>query len=146
MNQDIEKLIQLRAELIDLINQFDKSKRLIKLFDQWSLKDVLAHLAGWDKVTFESVDNLSKGKMSIWGGSVQKINDNNTLVRKDWLWDQVYQEFVDNSQQMIETYSRLPSNMWDSPLYPGKKFSPKKFLKIDINHYQEHLEEIKSKL
>ena len=146
MTKEIEKLSQLRTELIKLIDDFPVDKRLEILFDKWSLKDVLAHLCGWDRLTADALTNLNQGKQSEWGKGVNEMNADNVAKRKERNWDEVYKEFINNSQDMINKYSSLADDLWDKPLYPNKKFSPAKFLKIDIDHYQEHIEAIKSKL
>jgi len=140
---DLKKLQQ---EIINIVDKFPTQKRKEILFDQWSLKDVLTHLCGWDELTVNAINNLKNGQLSVWGKSVDEMNRSSTGLRKDKSWDDIYNEFVDNSQKLVDIYNNLPDDLWEKPLYSDKKFSPTKFIKIDIDHYQEHLEIIKEKL
>ena len=143
MNITIDKLINIRMELLDAVNKFDSDKREVVLFDKWTLKDVLAHLCGWDQLTAAVLINLINGKQSMWGKGVNEMNQESVNLHQPKSWNEIYNEFVAGSQKMIDEYSNLLENMWNQPLYPNKKFTPAKFLKIDIDHYQEHLEAIK---
>jgi len=146
MKSQVLELKTLRQKLIDIINKYSAEKREQILFDQWSLKEVLAHLCGWDKLTAEVLINLKTGRLSIWGKSVDEMNKDSIELRKNKTYQEIYNEYIANSQDMINAYESLPDPLWDKPLYPDKKFSPTKFLKIDIDHYSEHLEVIKQKL
>lgn len=143
MKKQIAELSKLRNELVAVVNNYPQAQREMVIFDKWSLKDVLAHLAGWDEIAISAINTLIKGQTSEWGLSVDAQNKESVQLRQTKIWPEVYTEFVTKSQELIETYSKLSDDLWDQPLYCGKKFSPLKFLKTDIRHYSEHLDKVK---
>jgi len=146
MKFEIKKLFQLRQQIINIIHQFPADKRQVILFDQWSLREILAHLSGWDVFTAESVEKFKSGKLPVWGGKINIFNQKSLEQREKLTWTEIYNEFIASSQKMIDQYQSIDDKLWNQKIWPDKSYTPAKFLKIDIDHYQDHLEEIKKKI
>lgn len=139
----IEDLKSARSKLISAINNFQKDMIHDKLFDDWSLKDVVAHLSGWDQLTVKSIKLFLKNKVPDWGGEINDFNKISVEKRKSWSWTKVYNEFLTISQKNIDAYESIPLTRFDEYIWKNKKYTPRKFLKIDIHHYEkEHLPQI----
>jgi hypothetical protein len=142
-NKLILELKKVRLELISAIDKFPKEKREEILFDKWSLKDILSHLSGWDKFTIQKINEFLNGKIPRWEISIDKFNDLNVTKNKNKPWNEIYDEFVKLSLQNIKSYKIIPTTKHDSLIWKDKKYTPKKFLMIDIDHYKnEHLSKI----
>ncbi|OGL53247.1 hypothetical protein A3K55_02015 [Candidatus Shapirobacteria bacterium RBG_13_44_7] len=142
----VDNLKSLRKELIDTIDAFPVAKREEILFDKWSLKDIIAHLSGWNIFTTESIQKFKSGNLSLWGGKVCDFNQKSINHRQHFNWQQTYDEFINSSREMIQEYESLSPDLSNQKIWPDKNYTSAKFLKIDINHYQEHLEKIKEQL
>lgn len=145
MNQDLNDYIQVRGELIKAINTFPKDKQTSIIFDKWSFQDIIAHLAGWDAHFIEEIVNLKNNQIekSVW----KSIAEQNILSVKEYSNNKVFSIYRKISQDLIKELNDLPENLWDKPLFLGKKsFTPKKFLLIWVQHLTDHLKQIKEKL
>lgn len=144
MNPQIKELQNLRQQLIDTTSRFSEKKRLSLLFDKWSLKDVLAHLSGWDALTVELIEKFKIDEPPTWIDKINIFNQNSLDQRKSLTWEEIYKEFVSVSQKNIDQYLSIDNQLWNKKIWQNKSYTPSKFLKIDIDHYQEHLDEIKN--
>ncbi len=134
-------------EFLILVDKFPEDRRLEVLFGEWNLKDVLAHMNHWAIHDLECIENLMEGKEPYWAPDVDEFNKEGILKRKDWKWMKVYEEFVDLKARLIDAYSSLPFGLWNKKFWPKRKFTPKKFLEIDIYHYEhDHTPEIRKVL
>lgn len=55
MNNQIKEYKKAREKFLEAVNRFPKSKRMVKLFGTWSIKDILAHIIGWERLSVEKV-------------------------------------------------------------------------------------------
>jgi len=139
----IEELKNSRLALIRAVDNFPKDKREEILFNKWSLKDVMAHVSGWDNATIDLLKKIKKGKTPEWIGSVYGFNRRSVEKRKKWSWQKVYKEFVRVGREIVGAYESVPKELWEKRVWENRGFTPKKFIKIDIRHYRnEHLPQI----
>lgn len=113
------------------------------LFDKWSLKDILAHIIGWEKLSVEKIQALQNGTEIEWISDVNKQNEASVNSYKNKNWNEVYQELVKSGEGMIKCYQSLPENLWDKQAGPDPKYTPRRFIEQETRHYQGgHLQEI----
>ncbi len=144
----IEKLIQefknLYKDVKEVIDKFPQDKREEILFDKWSLKNVVAHLNHWcvhDLICFRA---LKEGKEPYWPPGIDEYNEQGIQARKNKTWNDVYNEFNTLLPKIILEYETLPSGLWSKRFWKAHKFTPLKFLEIDVDHYKnEHLPQLK---
>lgn len=143
MQEKIEELKRARLTLLRAIDNFPKNKREEILFNKWSLKDVVAHISGWDIAIIDLLKSLKKGKTPCWIEGVHKFNKRSVEKRKRWSWPKVYKEFVKLGKEIIEGYESVPEELWEKRIWEKRSFTPRKFLEIDIKHYRDdHLPQI----
>lgn len=132
-----------REEIAATINKFPPKKRLLTLFDKWTLKDVVAHLSGWDLFTLEAIKGLNKRKVPDWDGSVQEVNRASVTKRKGWTWEKIIDEFNALGNELHKELNKVDSGDWERKIWPNKSLTVEKLLKIDIHHcLKEHLGKI----
>ena len=138
---------EVRSEVKRLIDLFPGGVREKILFDKWNLKDVIAHLSGWDIYDTMAVKALLEGREPEWGGGVDEFNRTSTEKRKDWSFEEVYAEFISVGEELIRVSLDLPEECWEKKFWQNREYTPKSMLEIDIEHYRkEHLGELKGKL
>ncbi|NIT04542.1 hypothetical protein GTO10_06650 [Candidatus Saccharibacteria bacterium] len=126
------------------MDKFPEDKRTEVLFGRWSLKDILAHMSAWDLYSIECLDALKRGKEPKWDLHVNAFNARAVKKRKDWTFKKVYKEWIEAGEKLIKAYRRLPEEIWDKKFWPNRRFTPKKFLEIDLEHYRDkHLPQLK---
>ena len=143
MKKLIEDFKKARLALIQALDSFPKEKREEVLFGEWTLKDLVAHLSGWNIAGAKAVRSLKQGKVPPWAGKISEFNKLNVRKRKNWSWEKTYQELLKASKEFIEEYENLPEELWEKRYWPKKDYTPKKILMIELKHYREtHLPQI----
>jgi uncharacterized damage-inducible protein DinB len=137
MDNQIEEFTSARTKLIHLLEKFPQEKREDVIFDQWSLKDVLIHIAGWDQCYLDGLYAIQDGSKGVWNGNVDEVNKTNVAAGKHLTYDEAYQRFLETSQKVIDESKALTINLWEKLLYEGRKYTLKKFLRTLIRHYEE---------
>lgn len=144
MKKKIKELEEICDEMVKVIHNFPKDKIEVILFDKWSLKDVIAHINGWNKQKIFELDSLLEGKDVEKISDFDAFNENSVNDRKNVSWDIVFQEFVDSCRDLVEAYDSIPAEQVDVGVWPGSTMTPRVWLQIDLDHMKlEHLPEIK---
>jgi hypothetical protein len=144
MDELLDRFQEIRTEFIDVLQQIPASKRTERLFNQWCLKDVVTHLAGWDRYFVDIADALEAGEEPAYWGSKAKFNAASVEKRKDQPWDSVFAEFVTNGEAFIQRYMQIPASMWAARFWNHKSITPVQMLEINIHHYEkDHLVKVK---
>ncbi|NTU46156.1 ClbS/DfsB family four-helix bundle protein [Candidatus Roizmanbacteria bacterium] len=140
----LNNFVTARNQFIAVIDNFPVEKRLTVLFDKWSLRDILVHIAGWDRAITENIRDLKQGNEPPFYGKIDDFNANSIEHGKNWTWEKTYIKFVQAGEKMIYEYETLSDGLWEKPFWKSKNSTPAKFLKIETKHYfHEHLPEIK---
>lgn len=144
-NQDlIESLKKGHEELVNLAAKFPHDKREEILFDQWSLKDILAHFSAWDKLDTYHTECVRDGKDFEWVYDEDTFNAEEVAKRKHLTWEGTLEEFDNAGKHMIEVFQSLPDDAWDRSCGPQEEHSPTTFLKSHVEHYWDsHIPPIK---
>jgi hypothetical protein len=142
----VQKLQQLHKDLTNIVNEFPKDKREAVLFDKWSLKDVLTHMAGWNKCLKQNLDFLEQKKDPPHFGKVDDFNAKIVKESRKYKWEDVFNDFVNSGEYLITSYKELSSRLFDNKFWPDKSSTPRKFLNIVIEHYEEHSQKVKTLL
>lgn len=147
MNCLIDELAKARKELITTIDKVSKNKIDNPFLGDWNLKDLVSHLTGWADYQVLVLDTFAKGESPPEPGKIDVFNQRSTTERKTQSWNLIYEEFKNKSQKLIDKYANLPGDKWSQLLWPDKKTTLEKFIKIEIRHYlNTHLPQIKKLL
>lgn len=143
MKNLIEDFKKARLAFIRALDNFPKDKRDKTLFGEWNLKDLVAHISGWNIAGTNAVRNLKAGEIPPQVESVSQFNKSNVKKRKKWSWEKTYKELVRVSQEFAEEYESLPTELWEKRYWPKKSFTPLKIFKIELKHFKDtHLPQI----
>jgi hypothetical protein len=147
MDELVSQFEEVRAEFLDVLRQFPARNRSRILFGKWSLKDVVAHLTGWDQYFVDILISLQAGEEPPYWGNMDKFNEASVQKRRKKPWRAVYDEFVDAGDEFIRCYTQLPTELRDARFWKGRSYTPIRILEIDIHHYAvSHLKPIKKAL
>lgn len=146
MDELLSQFIEVRDELIETLHRFPAPSRSVVLFGDWNLKDVVAHLTGWDRYFIDILDSLQAGEEPPYWGSMTKFNEASVQKRKETSWEVVLGEFVASGDEFIHRYNQLPAGYWDVRFWKGRSYTPVRILEVNIHHYGSHLPQVKRKL
>lgn len=144
--QKSDRIMSLESEIQGILQTLDNvgsERRLEKLFGEWNLKDILAHLTGWARHDIACIKSLTdKNKVPYWDDSLDRMNQTFVKKRANQPWGRVRQEFIDTSNELLETYIKLPISLWQEKVWNDRDLTPVKFVDDDIEHYKAHRKEI----
>lgn len=93
---------------LSTIEQVDPERRNEPgMVGNWSLKDVLGHLAYWDGVHADELETEFAGETIVEDSREDDvINAEQSALRADRSWDQVMDEAITNRDRLIELLKR----------------------------------------
>lgn len=139
---ELAKLENLARSYKEMFDIFPDKLVNVRLFDQWSLKDLIAHLNHWIDHDVGCLQRLKKGDEPVWEEDVDDFNRKGVGLRKKSSWQEVRSEFLKTVHLLIKHYRSLPDDLWHTKIWPDRDHTPAIFVQDDIDHWMEHLEEI----
>jgi uncharacterized protein (TIGR03083 family) len=139
----IDSLDRARQRMCAVVDHLDRA-RLV--YPPWTIKQVLAHLAGWDDATTSAL-RAHAGAEAPATPAVLGINSYNAqsvAEREALSFDQIYAEWQLAREQLKEALRALPAEKLAEPLlFPwGRTGSVAQIIDIMAEHEVEHAEEI----
>lgn len=151
--EQVKEFKDLHNAFMKLVNQVPTEQRETVLFDQWSLKDILAHIGAWNLWSVQHVGHVIKKENVYWEG-VEEFNQRVVAESKDWKFEEVIKDLNSSVTKLVDTYKRLPEKIWDTSITftnvsteENKNYTPRYFLVEDIGHYKdEHIPQLQESL
>ncbi|MGQ9573339.1 MAG: DinB family protein [Dehalococcoidia bacterium] len=130
-----------RQELLAAIDGLTPEQMAIPVFDDWSVKDILAHVASWEEYALPDFQRIARGhKPALASFREQEVDNWNALVmslRRNFPLDQVMHELEANRQALVAALDALP----DERLAQGQ--FARVWATIAAFHDREHAEDIR---
>lgn len=99
---------------------------------EWSVKDILAHVAVWDDIQVDKIKLLVNGaQLPQWEG-FQAINDREHAARSGWTLDQASTEMHAAHERVLAALRTVPD------------IDPAQIKDDTWGHYDEHAESIRT--
>lgn len=141
--QLVDRLKETRAVLVSAIAAIDPETGITP---EWTVKEVLAHIAGWDDVSTEAIRILAEGgepQVTV----PQGIDAFNQDIAEGWAgkeYQQALQDFTQSRQRFIEAIETIPEKMimMEFTLPWGPKGTIKNIVDILAEHELEHAEQL----
>jgi hypothetical protein len=142
-----DRFAQVRRDLLEKVSSFPGDKSGQAVCGQWDIKCVLAHIAGWDAYFTMIVRLLRNGKdVPYRGDNIEKWNAAMVKEREGRTWNEVRDEFVKASEELLKEYSKLEGESWSRRFWEQRDPTPAWVVKYNAENYQEHLAEIEKKM
>lgn len=121
----------------------------------WSIKDVIAHLWGWQQI---SIARMEAGMLDrepefpkwvielqgVWEENADQTNARIYEINHEKPWSEVYQNWRDGFLRFLELGNKISErDLLDGDKYPWLKgYSLAFILVASYDHHQEHLEKL----
>jgi hypothetical protein len=132
-----------RNRLETLIPKFDPGK---EIYPGWDIKDILAHIAGWDQTILTTLQAhvADKDQVITVKEGITKFNSQSVAARKNFAYDKILEEFREIRKRILETISSMPDGKLVEPFISqwGQKVTVKDLVKIFSEHEDEHAEDM----
>ena len=136
-----------RALLRDL-EAAQQGKR--ELYPTWTIKELLAHLTGWDDACIATLRAVSSGSAPATPAArgIDPYNTSTVLEREALSLEQVIQEWEVTRADFLLALRELPEEKLGGVfVYPwGPKGDLPEMVKIFVEHEQEHAQEVRQKI
>ena len=144
--KDIVQALQTSHQaMIDTLNSVDVEK---EVYPGWTVKEVLAHLAGWDEATTASLSSFIQGGKPglVAVNGVDNYNADSVAKRKNLSLDATFEDWERERDHLLATLSALPENQVDDKiLFPhGGSGTVGEMLLWVADHETRHRNDIKN--
>ena len=140
----IQQLDQARAELLAASDGIDPHA---EIYPGWTLKELFAHLAGWDDAVASSLRAHAGGREPATPATlgINAYNAESVETRESLSYEQTVKECEAAREQLKAALNDLPSKKFDEPIilpWGGTSYV-KKLIRVFVHHdREEHAPEL----
>jgi len=143
----LQRLADTHDDLQETIEELDLDL-VIHSDTDWRIRDILGHIATWDRVLIHAIQSFLEGSEFVIPGMVGDETDYNqekVLEQRNLPADDIYQEWNKARKEFINTVQRIaPGKFSEELAYPwgDERGSLAVMIEYMIDHDGEHKEEI----
>ena len=138
--QVYSQLEDARQQLLAAIDGLKPEQMTVPVVDDWSVKDLLAHVASWDEFVLPDFQRVTKGRIPALASFREaEVNDWNRMfmsLRRNFSLDQAMAEFKEHREATMAALDALP----DERLAQGQ--FPWIMATIAAHHDRDHAQDI----
>ncbi len=131
-----------------LVPPEDRTSRLV--CGAWTLKDVLGHMADWERVGVEGLRSMARG----WSPEVEHIadidawNHEHAEARRDQPWEEVWADLQRTREALVEALEGMPqANLARWYRFPwGPQGTAYGWVSVFVDHDREHARGLRDEL
>ena len=143
----IEHFNQARETIRNLLPQIDVK---MEIYPGWTIKEVLAHLCGWEDSTIQALQTFAAGQPPLMTAirGIDYHNAQTVAERKELTFEQTVREWEWVREQLIIFVEQLTEkNLATIITAPwGNAISILQMLNVMLDHEEEHAEIIRERL
>jgi len=130
---------KMRAQL----DEVDKNR---KIYPLWTIREIVAHLSGWDDATIGFVSALLKGEMpptpAQRGANV--YNDETVSTREGLSYDHIVREYIETRAKLVALLGQVTDQMvMQKSILPwGEEGSLDNMVQMFGSHEAEHADDV----
>jgi hypothetical protein len=139
----LRRMDETRSRIEELLPRIDPKK---EIYPNWTIKDMLAHITGWDDATIDSLrSHMIDRPPSI--PAIRSLDEYNALTvasRKDLAYDQIMKEWRLTHQVLRTIIEHMPEDKFLDPMVVpwGEKATVKDMVDMFRGHEDEHAQDI----
>lgn len=103
----IERLEMSRAKMLAQLEEIDRNR---KIYPLWTIREILAHLAGWDDALIGFVKALAEGRPSPTPAArgADVYNAETVSTREGLSYDHIQREYLETRRVLLDLIRALP--------------------------------------
>ena len=139
----LHRMDETRLKIEELLPEIDPQK---EIYPGWTIRDLLAHMTGWDDVTIDSLrSQVVERPLNI--PSIRSLDAYNALtvsLRKDLDYDRILKEWRLTRQVLRAIIEQLPEDRFFIPVIVpwGEKATVTYLVDMFHDHEEEHIEDL----
>ncbi len=140
----IAAMLRAQGGMLAWLEKVDGNREIYPL---WTIREVLAHLCGWDDSLLAVMDSLEQDQAPLtpaWRG-IDAYNAETVLARDGLDYDPIFREYVETRLKVLFRLQKMSSEQLTavSILPWGSKGTLADFCRVIIAHELEHTEDVK---
>jgi len=147
----ISELVQARGKILDAASSLPSARQDEVFLGIWSVKDLLAHLVGWDFANIEATQAILAGRLpafySHYDRDWQTFNARLVAQYKKNDFADLLASIKNSHQKLIDLLQTIPAEEFDKDSglrYKGYKVTIAGTLKAEAKDEQEHHKQIQA--
>jgi hypothetical protein len=103
----ITTLEESRAKMLAHLDEIDKNR---KIYPLWTIREMLAHLSGWDDAVIAFIQSLMAGKVPATPAArgIDAYNAETVATREGLDYDHIYREYVQTRKVLLQLLQEVP--------------------------------------
>ena len=103
----IERLVSSRAKMIAHLDEIDRNRRIYPL---WTVREIIAHLSGWDDATIAYIRSIVAGQEPATPAArgIDVYNDETVATREGLDYDHIYREYIETRRILLDLIRGMP--------------------------------------
>ncbi len=103
-----------RAKMISHLEEIDKNR---KIYPLWTIREILAHLSGWDDSTIAFIQALREGREPATPAArgIDVYNAESVFTREGLDYDHIYREYLETRRVLLDLLRELPDELVTKP-------------------------------
>lgn len=103
----IQRYESSRAKMIEHLDEIDKNR---KVYPLWTVREIIAHLSGWDDATIAFIRSLVAGADPATPAvrGVDIYNAETVSTREGLSYDQIYREYIETRKTLLGLIASMP--------------------------------------
>lgn len=146
MDKRAEILKGMETSHAAMMAQLDEIDRNRKIYPLWTIREILAHLSGWDDTIVSYLSALLKGEIPpvLAPRGVDVYNEETVSTREGLGYDRILSEYIQTRAKVMELVRTIPEEMVTqvSILPWGEQGSLQMMVEGFGGHEMEHVEDI----
>lgn len=145
--QLLQELDEARAKMREITTLTGENT---EIYAPWKMKEVLAHLTGWDDATIAALQAHARGEVPTTPAErgIDFYNAQTVSTREELPYAHIVREWEKTRELLKQVLCDLPEEKFAEPLiYPwGPTGTVPQIVRIMIHHEHEHADEIRGLL
>ena len=148
-DQILSTLVQTRQNIVAEASRLSAEQQEQIFLGTWSVKDLLAHLIGWDHANLDAARSILNGRLpSFYEYRDHDWQTYNAVLVKEYGQDSfgnLLAAMKDSQDKLTEFMHTIPPEYFDEDFgvrFQGRKVTIQRLLEADIEDVQTHLQQI----
>jgi hypothetical protein len=139
----IQRLETSRSQMLAHLNEIEKNS---KVYPLWTVREILAHLSGWDDATIAFIHAIVAGREPATPAArgIDVYNAETVATRETLDYDHVYREYIETRRILLDLIRTMPEEkIAQNFILPwGGEGSLVDIVNIFGPHEEEHAEDV----
>jgi hypothetical protein len=141
----IATLQRSRSKMMAQLVEIDLNR---KIYPLWTIREMLAHLSGWDDAVIAFIEALMEGQTPATPAArgIDVYNAETVATREGLDYDHIYREYVETRRQLLKLLEAVPEEKITAEyILPwGEPGTLVEIVNIFGPHEEEHAEDIEN--